>query len=109
MSKTPEGKIQAEIIKYLKDNKIWHFRYNASVTYGMPDIIGIYNGFFVGIEVKTPGGRATELQDRMKDSIEENGGYHVFATSVEDVYNLIRRIEKEHEDNTKKLPKENYR
>jgi hypothetical protein len=103
MSKTPEGKIQAAIIKYLKENKIWHFRYNASVTYGMPDIIAIYNGYFVGIEVKTTTGRATELQQRMKDSIEGASGYHIFATSVDDVYNLIRRIEKEHADNTEKL------
>jgi Holliday junction resolvase len=52
--KTPEGKIQAEIIKYLKANKIWNIRYNANVTYGLPDIIGIYRGYFIGVEVKTP-------------------------------------------------------
>jgi Holliday junction resolvase len=107
MPKTPEGKIQAAIIKYLKENKIWHFRYNASVTYGMPDIIAIYNGYFVGIEVKTTTGRSTELQQRMKDSIEKAGGYHVFATSVDDVYALIRRIEKEHEDSAERLSGKN--
>jgi Holliday junction resolvase len=105
--KTPEGKIQADIIKYLKENKIWNMRYTASTTYGMPDIIAIYNGYFVGIEVKTPTGRATELQQRMKDSIEKAGGYHIFATSVESVYTLIRRIEKEHADKTEKLSKSN--
>jgi Holliday junction resolvase-like predicted endonuclease len=107
MSKTPEGKIQSEIIKYLKENKIWYIRYNANITYGIPDLIVIYNGYFVGIEVKTPKGRATELQERMKDSIEKAGGYHIFATSVDDVYNLIRRIEKEHADNTERLSKAN--
>lgn len=107
MSKTPEGKIQSEIIKYLKENKIWHIRYNANITYGIPDLIVIYNGYFVGIEVKTPKGRATELQERIKDSIEKAGGYHIFATSVDDVYNLIRRIEKEHADNTERLSKAN--
>jgi Holliday junction resolvase len=107
--KTPEGKIQAEIIKYLKANKIWNIRYNANVTYGLPDIIGIYRGYFIGVEVKTPTGRATELQVLMKKSIEDAGGYHVFATSVDDVYNLIRRIEKEHEDKTERLSGENPR
>ena len=107
MPKTPEGKIQAAIIKYLKENKIWHFRYNASVTYGMPDIIAIYNGYFVGIEVKTTTGRSTELQQRMKDSIEKAGGYHIFATSIDDVYKLIRSIEKEHADETERLSKTN--
>jgi Holliday junction resolvase len=107
MSKTPEGKIQSSIIKYLKEHKIWHIRYTASTTYGLPDIIAIYNGYFVGIEVKTPTGRATELQKQMKYSIEKAGGYHIFATSVDDVYKLIRSIEKEHEDNTEKLSKSN--
>jgi hypothetical protein len=107
MSKTPEGKIQTEIIKYLKDNKIWHFRYNASVTYGMPDIIAIYHGYFIGIEVKTEVGIATELQKRMEKSIKEAEGYYIFATSVDDVYKLLRRIEKEYEDTTERLSKPN--
>jgi Holliday junction resolvase len=109
MSKTPEGKIQNEIIKYLKENKIWHIRYNASVTYGLPDLIVIYNGYFIGVEVKTPKGRATELQKQMKQSIEDAGGYHIFATSVDDIFKLIRRIEKEHADNTEKLSGTNPR
>lgn len=103
MSKTPEGKIQAEIIKYLRENKIWHFRYNANVTYGMPDIIAIYKGYFIGIEVKTTKGRATLLQEKMKESIEEAGAYHVWATSVEDVYKIIRRIEQEDANTIEKL------
>ena len=106
-TKTPEGKIQSEIIKYLKDNKIWHIRYNANITYGIPDLIIIYHGYFIGVEVKTPNGRATELQDKMKESIENAGGYHIYATSVDDVYKLIRRIEKEHEDKAERLSKTN--
>jgi hypothetical protein len=43
----------------------------------------------------------------MKDSIEDASGYHIFATSVDDVYNLIRRIEKEHADETERLSKAN--
>jgi Holliday junction resolvase len=103
MSKTPEGKIQTEIVKYLKENKIWHFRYNAQVTYGMPDILAIYHGYFIGIEVKALKGRATELQIKMKESIEDAGGYHIFAKSVDDVYKLIRSIEQEHADKIEKL------
>jgi Holliday junction resolvase len=107
MLKTPEGKVQAEIVDYLKKHKIWHFRYNANVTYGMPDIIAIYHGYFVGIEVKAENGVATELQEKMKESIEQAGGYHVFAKSTNDVYKIIRRIEKEHEDKTERLSRTN--
>jgi Holliday junction resolvase len=102
--KTSESKIQADIIKYLKKHNVWHFRYNANLTYGMPDIIAIYNGYFVGIEVKGPKGRPTLLQENIKESIEEAGGYHIYATAVEDVYKLIRSIEKKNEDRTERLP-----
>jgi hypothetical protein len=104
---TPEGKIQSDIIKYLKEHKIWHIRYNANVTYGLPDIIAIYNGYFIGVEVKTPTGRPTLLQENMKESIEKAGGYHIYATSVDDVYKLIRSIDREHADNTERLSKTN--
>lgn len=88
--KTPEGKIQAKIIKYLKENKIFHFRYNAvSSAFGLPDIIVILEGKFVGLEVKTETGRATELQLRMQEAIRIAGGVYEFVTSVQDVEEII--------------------
>lgn len=88
-----EHKIQADILKYLKDNHIFHFRYNASTSsFGLPDIIAIFEGFFVGIEVKDPNGRSTLLQQNIKKSIEEAGAYHVFATSVADVEQLLEKV-----------------
>lgn len=88
--KTPEGKIQAKIIKYLKENKIFHFRYNAvSSAFGLPDIIVILEGKFVGLEVKTETGRATELQLRMQEAIRIAGGVYEFVTSVQDVEEIV--------------------
>jgi Holliday junction resolvase len=89
--KTPEGKIQAAIIKYLKEEKIFHFRYNAvSSSFGLPDIIAIVNGMFIGLEVKTPTGKATELQMKMQEAIIKAGGIYEFVTSVEEVRNIIQ-------------------
>ena len=88
--KTPEGKIQAKIIQYLKDNKIFHFRYNAvSSAFGLPDIIVILEGKFIGLEVKTETGRATELQLRMQEAIRIAGGVYEFVTSVQDVEEIL--------------------
>jgi hypothetical protein len=88
--KTPEGKIQAKIIKYLKEKKIFHFRYNAvSSSFGLPDLILIYNGRFIGLEVKTETGRPTELQLRMQIAIRMAGGVYEFVTSVKQVEEIL--------------------
>jgi len=88
--KTPEGKIQEKIIKYLKEKKYFHFRYNAvSSAFGLPDIIVIKDGIFVGLEVKTETGRATELQMRMQEAIRIAGGVYEFVTSVKDVEEIL--------------------
>lgn len=92
---TPEGRIQAKIIKYLKERNIFHFRYNAvSSSFGLPDIIGIYKGTFIGLEVKTPKGRPTELQLKMQEMIREAGGVYEFVTSVEEAERAIENADK---------------
>lgn len=88
-----ETKIQNDIVKYLNEHKIWNFRYQAVVNqFGIPDIIAIYKGYFVGLEVKTETGRATELQKKTLASIRNAGGYGAFVTSIEDVENLLKQI-----------------
>jgi Holliday junction resolvase len=92
--KRTENIIQTHIIKYLKDNHIFHFRYNATTSaFGLPDIIAIVDGWFVGIEVKDPMGKPTELQVKMKESIEQSGGFHIFATSLKEVQDLLENIQ----------------
>lgn len=88
--KTPEGKIQAKIIQYLKEKKLFHFRYNAvSSSFGLPDIIVVHHGKFIGLEVKTENGKATELQMRMQEAIRKAGGVYEFVTSVQDVEEIL--------------------
>ncbi|WP_242844806.1 VRR-NUC domain-containing protein [Clostridium botulinum] len=41
---------------------------------GIPDIIACVNGTLVGIEVKAPNGKASELQKRNIRLIQESGG-----------------------------------
>lgn len=88
-----EHKIQANIIKWLKDHHIFHFRYNATTSaFGLPDIIAIFDGYFVGIEVKDPKGKPTLLQENVKKGIEDAGGFHIFATSVKEIEDLFKTI-----------------
>ena len=41
---------------------------------GIPDILGVVNGAFFAIELKGDGGKASELQKRNIDLINEAGG-----------------------------------
>lgn len=91
---TPEGKVLAAISKYLFSNGITFWRMNSSNgTFGMPDLIAIEprTGKFIGIEVKAPGGKPTDLQVLVGDQIKKSNGIHIIAYSVEDVIQAIAR------------------
>lgn len=100
---TPEGKIQLEILKYLRAHGVFCFR-NQPSTYnhklhiyqsnpyvmkGTPDIIAVIDGKFVGIEVKTPTGRISADQILFKKRLEANGGVYILARCIGDVTNLV--------------------
>lgn len=61
---------------------------------GVPDIIGFYKGFFVGIEVKTPKRKssATEEQKKFGEVAIANGQFWIVATSLTDIVKLIKDI-----------------
>ena len=60
---------------------------------GIPDILGVINGKFVGIELKAPNGRPSELQKRNIRLINECGGYG-FILYPKDFNNFKREVEK---------------
>lgn len=90
-----EGKIQKQIIAFLKRKKVYHFRFQAqSNLNGLPDIICLYKGFFLGLELKREkGGKASTLQERKIKTINENGGIGVIIRSVEEVDKLLTNID----------------
>lgn len=91
LRRKPEEILQDEVLNYLRVNKIWHFVYHANVSFGLPDIVAIVNGFFIGIELKREDGKgvATVLQKEMEKSIRRAGGLASICSSLEDVKNLI--------------------
>lgn len=73
---TPEGKVKRKVVEVLKKHEVWYFfpASNGFGKSGIPDIIAIVDGHFVGIEVKSATGKPTELQKICGKQIEEAGG-----------------------------------
>ena len=90
-----ESKIQKDIIAYLRKNKIFHIRFQAQTNInGIPDIICCYMGLFIGLELKQENGRATDLQKKKLDAINNAGGIGRVVRSVEEVDKLFKEIKK---------------
>jgi len=74
---TPEGRIKAKVKALLKRHGIWYFypfSFGAGSN-GIPDIIAIIRGRFVGIEVKRDAkAKLTALQSRVAEQIRQGGG-----------------------------------
>ena len=59
---------------------------------GIPDIIGIINGQFIGIEVKIGKDKQSAEQKEIQKEIIESGGIYFIAKSYDDYLNKIKEI-----------------
>lgn len=82
-----EADITKAIRKVLKEAVIWHFKHwgGPMSLPGIADILGIYEGKFLAIEVKRPGLSPTEKQSKFLDAVNRAGGIGFVAHSVDDV------------------------
>lgn len=74
---TPEGRVKRRLTEMLKRLKVWYFfpGNNGFGKSGLPDIIAIIRGRFVGIEVKADKTKhPTVLQWKVGREIKEAGG-----------------------------------
>lgn len=72
-----ENQFQKKVIKFLKEQDVWHVKYWAGSQYtkeGIPDILACINGTFHGIELKTDVGKPSKLQLYNIKKIKESGG-----------------------------------
>lgn len=73
-----ESQFQAKVVKYLRSLpntwlvNIWGGGFQ---TAGVPDVIACINGRFIALELKVEQGRASPLQSRNIEKINEAGGY----------------------------------
>ena len=94
-----ERDVVASIKKYLaslgSDVFFWKEHGGPYGTSGVPDIICCYKGRFLGLEVKLPSGKLTELQKRAIEKINRAGGIACRVESVDDVKAVIARVDLE--------------
>ena len=101
-----EKTIETSIIGYLRhsgvlcfkvenggvfDQKRGAFRFNRGTRYlGIPDILGIFKGQPLAIEVKSAKGRLSEHQASFLQDWANHGGIALVARSVEDVIEALK-------------------
>lgn len=59
---------------------------------GMPDLMLIANGKFVGIEFKSAKGKQREDQVRWEREINQAGGTYILARSLDEVITLLKTL-----------------
>jgi hypothetical protein len=103
MAKLKEKDVTKQIRSLLNNLRIFHWKnWSGPMTYpkGIADILGIYKGKFLAIEVKREGWEPPEPtnlqaykhfkeQQDFLISIRDNGGYAFFAQSVDDVIDRL--------------------
>lgn len=72
-----EKNFENKVKKFLKDKGAWLLKYWGGAAYtksGIPDLLVCFNGWFLGIELKAPNGRPSDLQLYNLREIEKAGG-----------------------------------
>lgn len=91
-----ESVLQRKIQKYLKDNLpnavVWKNHGNQYSVIGLPDIMCVYKGKIICIEVKIQGNKPTKLQEVTLQKLKEAGAIVGVAYSVQDVKKMLKNI-----------------
>ena len=98
--KLSESAVQGQILDWLARKGIFHYRQNTGganlkgfyVRFGKkgaPDIVAIYRGMYVGIEVKKAGEKQTDDQHKYMQNVRNAGGVYILAYQVEDVTQVL--------------------
>jgi len=90
--KQSEAEITKAIRALLKNLGIWHWKnWSGPMTYpkGISDILGIWQGKMLAIEIKTVTGKVSPDQQRFIDSVNAAGGIGFIAYSVDDVIDAL--------------------
>ena len=82
-----EAELTKVIRLLLRTLGVWHWKVHQGLgsTPGIPDICGIWQGKFLGIEVKTIRGKLSEHQVKQLRAIQHHGGIAIVARSIDDV------------------------
>ena len=91
-----EKNFENRIKKFLESEGCWCVKYfaNAYTKSGIPDLLVCCNGYFLGVELKGPKGKPTELQLWNLEKIKEAGGIGLvlYPKDFEEFKLLIRKL-----------------
>lgn len=90
-----EKDIVNQIMRYLKTMPgcfAWKQHGGQFGTAGLPDIILCLNGRFVALEVKTPSGKLTKLQESTLTKIKDAKGEAYKVTSLQEVKEILENL-----------------
>lgn len=96
-----EGRLQTQIIHYLESRGAWVFNPLAGPhRAGIPDLLIIYQGLFIGMELKRPHGtyRPTFVQKKNLQAITDAGGLGAVVCSLAFVKALLLAIDEDDDD-----------
>ena len=88
-----EAKIQSDILKFLISRGAIVNKTIGMSKAGWPDIIGVYKGKFIGIEVKRPGKKPTKLQEYKLHQLTRAGAETCVAVSLSDAVHFLSSID----------------
>lgn len=104
-----EGRISDEIRLALSDEGVCVWRNNIAkaeirgrwVAFGVggpggADLIGLYRGRFVAVEVKTPVGRQTDEQQRFEALVKARGGEYAVLRSADEARTWVAEIRRKY-------------
>lgn len=92
-----EKETQKAILQYLDIRGIFHYRQNSGAfkaahggfirfgAKGAPDIVCVFKGQYIGIEVKDVKGKLNDNQKEFQKKLEEAGGEYLVARDVDDI------------------------
>lgn len=83
------------IIRAIKDSGGYAIKHHGSPfsEAGCPDVLAVFRGFTIVVEVKSPGKLPTKLQRSRLRKWQESGAIAMWCDHVEPVKNLLRWID----------------
>lgn len=90
----PEARLSRRIRLWLEQQGHFAFKIHGGPTMmaGLPDLVAVVHGRFLGIEAKMPGNKASVRQRYVHGLIRKAGGVVIVAYSLEDVQNAVQDI-----------------
>ena len=90
-----ETKLKNKIMRAIRQRYpyAWIWKISDRFRSGVPDLLVIYRGYNIFIEIKTPKGRISAIQRHTMQEMQAAGGRVFVARSVGDVLEIFSQIE----------------